>query len=245
MADELLLDDEDLLPGEIEFRSTDLKRQITDLEAVLKRKDLEVERNMSQLQLNASTEYKLVLEERRVVEQELADLKNNLGLQIDEYGEATIEGQQVFDRLMELDKERMLGVLAIRFIARRVSDGLISLGPLPNIDKNIYVAIRAWAEKAAPPFFEDGWPEDKALGDILMETFKVTGTTGSYATMSGRIQELLTRDESEDFQKYLNKVPIIDPLGITSKTAKLHARISPELTGVVYRDKGWEPNNDV
>ena len=238
MNDELLLDEDELLPGELAFNSADLERQITDLTAVLKRKDEEAERSLTQLQLDANAEYKLIVKERQMIEEELDSLKGTLGrLEIADEN-VNIEGPEVFNRLVELDKERMIGVMAIRFLARRVSNGEITLGALPNIDKNIYVAIRAWAEKATPPFFEDGWPEDKALGEILREMFKVTGTTGSYANMAGRIQELLTEDESEDFQKYMDKVPIIDPLGVTGKTAKLYAKISPELTGVMTRDKG-------
>lgn len=245
VSDELLVDEDELLPGELAFNSADLERQITDLTAVLKRKDEEAERSLMQLQVNANAEYKLIVKERQMIEKELNDLKANLGRLEIEDENISLEGKQVFDRLVELDKERMIGVIAIRFLARRISDGLISVGSMSNIDKNIYVAIRAWAEKATPPFFEDGWPEDKALGEILMEMFKVTGATGSYANMSGRIQELLTEDESEDFQKYMDKVPIIDPLGITSEVGRLQARISPELMGIAYRDKGWEPNNDI
>jgi hypothetical protein len=241
VSDDLLIDDDELLPGELAFTSADLERQITDLTAVLKRKDEEAERSLTQLQLDANAEYKLIVKERQMIEEELNTLKTNFGRLEVEGENISLEGKQVFDRLVELDKERMIGVLAIRFLARRISDGLISVGALPNIDKNIYVALRAWAEKATPPFFEDGWPEDKALGEILMEMFKVTGTTGSYANMSGRIQELLTEDESEDFQKYMDKVPIIDPLGITSKTARLYAKISPELAGVIPKAQSWKP----
>jgi CBS-domain-containing membrane protein len=200
VSDDLLLDDEDLLPGEIEFRSTDLKRQIVDLEEVLKRKDEEVERSMTQLQLNANAEYKLVLKERQMVEEELARVRDTLELTFDENGESRISGKDVFNRLTELDLERTIGVIAMRFIARRVSDG-------------------------------------EMLGEWLMKHFDVMVQTGSYATISGRIQEMLTEDESEDFQKYMSKVPIIDPLGITSKTAKLYAKVSPELTGVLHTHK--------
>lgn len=239
MSDDLLLDEDELLPGELAFNSADLERQITDLTAILKRKDEEAERSLTQLQMDANAEYKLIVKERQMIEEELNTLKVNLG-RLELAGEnVDIEGKKIFDRLVELDKERMIGVIVIRFLTRRVSDGLISVGALSNIDKNIYVAIRAWAEKAVPPFFEDGWPEDKALGEILMEMFKVTGTTGSYANMSGRIQELLTEDESEDFQKYMDKVPIIDPLGTMSEMGKLQARISPELAGVVYKVERW------
>ncbi len=171
MGDDLLLEDDELLPGELAFNSADLERQIVDLTAVLERKDEEAECSMTQLQLNANAEYKLVLEERQMVEKELERLKIQFGTCVEGHEEVKLTGAQIFDRFVELDKERMIGVLAMRFLAQRVSEDLTSMSFSSNNDKNIYVAIRAWAEKATPPFFEDGWPEDKALGEVLMKLF--------------------------------------------------------------------------
>lgn len=243
-SDELLLDDDELLPGEMAFSAAELQRRVDELEGKLVRLTEESTKAATQLTEETKEDYQRLFSEKCEVSAQLDMIKEALALQVDiNSGVINIDGAKVFQRVMDLDRDREIAVIALRFIARRVSDGEITLSSLPTVDKNIYTAIKEWAGQAPGPFMGD-FPEEKMLGEWLMKCFSVGDQVGGYANISGRIQDLLTEDESEDFHKYMDKVPIIDPLG-KARAHKLKVKMSKELAVTLQKTPmdEWNPES--
>lgn len=198
--DDLLLDEDDLLPGELAFGRADLERKIRDLEETIKRRDEGNRQAVYKMKEGYERQLDESRRERLNIEKQLDNLKA-----ITREGEIVFEDERVRQQFLHLDRERTRGVVAIRFLCHLISKGLIETTNLPVSTKVLIQAIKAWAEESPTTLLSGEIKLEGGGEDWLRKQLRVGDKVGEYEKLPQPILEGTDHSFAESIQAEYTK----------------------------------------